>query len=343
LSAGTNQIAIGVVGVGGMGRRHAENLHTRVKGARVAAVIDADPMRAEEVAAACGSARVFQDAHTLVKDSNVDAVVVSSPDDTHAGLVLECLRYEKPVLCEKPLAAHAAEARKIVEAEVELGRKMVQVGFMRRYDPQHLSVKNSILDGVIGRPVLFKGSHRNPTVLPAATTNTTEFVILNSAVHDLDSARWLLEQEIEEVYVRGVNTDPALGNDACDLQLIQLTLSGGCLGTIEVYLTAGYGYEVGAEVVGEQGTVHTASAGNAILRLDLTRFQQIESDWLDRFQTAYVAEMERWIRSLVNGQHPSPDAWDGYMSLFVAENCMDSLRSGLPQRVEKQERPLLYQ
>ena len=342
MSAGAKPVAIGIVGVGGMGRRHAENLHTKVKGVRVAAVMDADPMRAAEVAAACGSARVFQDAHTLAKDSNVDAVVVSSPDHTHAGLVLECLRCEKPVLCEKPLAAHAAEARKIVEAEVELGRKMVQVGFMRRYDPQHLSVKNSILDGAIGRPVLFKGSHRNPTVLPAANTNTTEFAIRNSAVHDLDSARWLLEQEIEEVYVRGVNTDPTLGNDACDLQLIQLTLSGGCLGMIEVYLAAGYGYEVGAEVVGEQGTAHTAPAGNAILRLDLTRFQQIESDWLDRFQTAYVAEMERWTRSLVNGQHPSPDAWDGYMSLLVAENCIDSLRSGLPRRVEKQERPLLY-
>lgn len=342
MSAGAKQVAIGVVGVGGMGRRHAENLHTKVKGVRVAAVMDADPMRAEEVAAACGCATVFQDAHTLVKDSNVDAIVVSSPDDTHAGLVLECLRCEKPVLCEKPLATHAAEARKIVEAEVELGRKMVQVGFMRRYDPQHLSVKNSILDGAIGRPVLFKGSHRNPTVLPAANTNTTEFAILNSAVHDLDSARWLLEQEIEEVYVRGVNTDPTLGNDARDLQLIQLTLSEGCLGMIEVYLAAGYGYEVGAEVVGEQGTAHTAPASNAILRLDLTRFQQIESDWLDRFQTAYVAEMERWTRSLLEGQHPSPDAWDGYMSLLVAENCIDSLRSGLPQRVEKQERPLLY-
>ncbi len=139
----SEQISVGVIGTGGMGGMHAENLHSRVPGARLAAVADLDTARAEKLAERSGSA-VFQDAVDLIRDDNVEAVVVASPDPTHAPLVLECLKNEKPVLCEKPLADSADAALKVVEAEVELGRKLVQVGFMRRYDPQHVAVKEAV-------------------------------------------------------------------------------------------------------------------------------------------------------------------------------------------------------
>ncbi len=155
-------ISIGVIGAGGMGTRHVLNLQHYVKGARVVAIYDLDQERARQVAAECGSATAFSDPMQLIQDAGVDAVVIASPDPTHAAFVHECLRHHKPVLCEKPLATKADEALKIIEAEQALGRRFISVGFMRRFDPQHVAVRQVVAAGEIGRPILFKGVHRNP-------------------------------------------------------------------------------------------------------------------------------------------------------------------------------------
>jgi myo-inositol 2-dehydrogenase/D-chiro-inositol 1-dehydrogenase len=338
--ADIEQISVGVVGTGGMGCMHAENLHSRVTGARLAAVADVDAARARTLAERCGFAAVFEDAVELIRDDSVEAVVIASPDPTHAPLALECLRNEKPVLCEKPLADNADAALEIVEAEVELGRKLVQVGFMRRYDPQHVEVKEAVASGAVGAPVLFKGWHRNAEF---DAGRGSEAVVINATIHDLDSTRWYLGQEIEEVYARGVNTEPELDEDVWDLQLIQLSTTGGCMGTIETYMASRYGYEVGVELVGEQGTVHTAPPAGAVVRRDRTASQHIEYDWLERFHTAYVIEMQQWVESLRNGRSTGPDAWDGYASLVAADACIASLRTGSPQKVAKLDRPALYE
>jgi myo-inositol 2-dehydrogenase/D-chiro-inositol 1-dehydrogenase len=334
----SEQVAVGVIGTGGMGGMHAENLHSRVADARVVAVADLDAARAEKLAERSGSA-VFQDAVDLIRDENVEAVVVASPDPTHAPLVLECLKNDKPVLCEKPLADSADAALKVVEAEVELGRKLVQVGFMRRYDPQHVAVKEAVESGTVGAPVVFKGWHRNADLDPGIDS---EWVVINATIHDIDSARWFIEEEIEEVYVRGMNTAPKLGEDVWDLQLIQFSTTGGRMGSIETNVVSGYGYEVGVEVVGEQGVVRTAPPAGAVVRRERAASQRIEIDWLERFHTAYVIEMQQWVESLRNGQPTGPDAWDGYASLVAADACLASLRSGSPQKVAKLDPPALY-
>jgi myo-inositol 2-dehydrogenase/D-chiro-inositol 1-dehydrogenase len=243
------------------------------------------------------------------------------------------------VLCEKPLADSADAALKVVEAEAKLGRKLVQVGFMRRYDPQHVAVKEAVASGAVGAPVVFKGWHRNADIDPGITS---EWVVINATIHDIDSARWFIEEEIQEVYVRGVNTAPKLGEDVWDVQLIQFSTTGGRMGTIETNVVSGYGYEVGVEVVGERGTVQTAPPSGAVVRRDRAASQRIEDDWLDRFHTAYVIEMQQWVESVRNGQPTGPDAWDGYASLVAADACLASLRSGSPQKVAKLDVPGLY-
>ncbi|BBL79207.1 inositol 2-dehydrogenase [Rubrobacter xylanophilus] len=335
----SEHVSVGVIGTGGMGGMHSENLHSRVPGARLVAVADVDAERAGRIAERCGGT-VYEDGVDLIRDDSVEAVVIASPDPTHAPLVLECLRNEKPVLCEKPLADSAEAAREIVEAEVGLGRKLVQVGFMRRYDPQHVAVKEVLRAGTIGAPVLFKGWHRNADIHPGITS---EWVVINATIHDIDSARWFIEEEIEEVYVRGINTAPKLGGDVWDLQLIQFSTTGGRLGTIETNVVSGYGYEVGVEVIGERGTVQVPPPSGAVVRRDFAISQRIEDGWLARFHTAYVVEMQAWIDGLLRGETLSgPDAWDGYASLVVADACIASLRSGAPQRVSRLEPPELY-
>jgi myo-inositol 2-dehydrogenase / D-chiro-inositol 1-dehydrogenase len=335
----SEKIAVGVIGTGGMGSIHAENLHARVANARLAAVSDVDAERAGKLAEQYGSA-VFTDGADLIRDENVEAVVIASPDPTHAPLVLECLKNEKPVLCEKPLADSAEAALKVVEAEVELGRKLVQVGFMRRYDPQHVAVAREATKGEIGRPLMFKGVHRAPEV---PTSWDSEFVIRNALVHDLDSARWMLGQEIEEVFVRGVNNDPALGEDTCDLQSVQLGMSGGCVASVEVFVTARYGYEVNAELVCERGIAQTPLPHDVVIRSAFNRSQRVPEGFMGRFSDAYEIEVEQWTDALIRGEEPGgADAWDGYISLVASEGCVESLKTGSPQRLEKPERPKLY-
>jgi myo-inositol 2-dehydrogenase / D-chiro-inositol 1-dehydrogenase len=333
------QIAVGVIGTGGMGGMHAENLHTRVANARLAAVSDVDAERAGKIAEQYSSAAVFTNGAELIRDESVEAVVIASPDPTHAPLVLECLKAEKPVLCEKPLADSAQAALEVLEAEMGLGRKLVQVGFMRRYDPQHVAVKEAVGSGDIGAPVVFKGWHRNADLNPGIDS---EWVVINATIHDIDSARWFIEEEIEEVYVRGMNTAPKLGEEVWDVQLIQFSTTGGRMGSIETNVVSGYGYEVGVEVVGESGVVRSAPPAGAVVRRDYAASQRIEDGWLDRFQAAYVIEVQGWVASLQNGGPAGPDAWDGYVSLVVADACIASLRSGSPQKVTELAVPALY-
>src|SRR5947209_5969719 len=321
-------LSVGVIGAGGMGSRHALNLHHYVKDARVAAIYDLDQLRAQQVAAECGSARAFSDPQHLIQDAEVDAVVIASPDPTHAEFVHACLQHHKPVLCEKPLATTAPEALTIIEAEQALGRRLIAVGFMRRFDPQHVAVRQAVTAGDIGRPILFKGVHRN-MMIPPHLPGTA--VVTNSAIHDIDSARWLLGQEMTEVYVRGVRTHTSFSDETLDMLLIQMTLSGQCLATAEVSVAVEYGYEVSAEIVGERGSALTMQPGFALVRSQETRSVAVPKSHLARFQEAYIPELTAWVQSIQTAQpFPGATAWDGYMSLLVTDACIQSLQSGTP-------------
>ncbi len=331
-------IQVGVIGTGGMGARHARNLAHQVVGAQVVAVMDIDRERAEAVAAACEGAQMFTDAPALIADIHVEAVLIASPDPTHAKLALACVKAGKPVLCEKPLATSADEAEKVILAELALGRRLVQVGFMREFDLPHRAAKEAIERGDIGRPLLFRGRHINMSV---GYARTTEEVIVNSAVHDIHSARWMLDEEVSNVYVQQIVADQARP-ETCRLLLIQMTLSNGSLAVLEVNSDSGYGYEVDVEVIGEFGSVRTDSLRSPVLRRSGARSQAVEADWLARFDTAYLDEVQAWIRSLLDEEPTGPTAWDGYVSLVVADACLQSVETGKPQEVPAVERPGLY-
>ena len=334
-------ISIGVIGAGGMGSRHVMNLHRYVKGARVVAIYDLDQARARQVAAECGSAKAFADPLQLIQDESVDAVVIASPDPTHAEFVHACLQQHKPMLCEKPLAIRAAEALKIIEAEQAVGRRLVAVGFMRRFDPQHVAVRQAVAAGKIGRPILFKGVHRNPMILPYLPGGG---VVTNSAIHDIDSARWLLGQEITEVYVRGVRTHTSFSDETQDMLLIQMTLSGQCLATAEVSVAVEYGYEVSAEIVGERGSALTMQPDDVLVRSREARSVAVPKNHLARFQEAYIPELTDWVHSVQSEQaFTGANAWDGYMSLLVTDACVQSLKSGTAVPLSTPAKPGLYQ
>ena len=151
-----------------------------------------------------------------------------------------------------------------------------------------------------------------------------------------------LGQEIETVYARGVRTEMSLQEDVCDLVLLQLSLSGDTLATIEVYVTAGYGYEVQAEVVGEWGAAVTRQPDHITLRAKNRRSHPVPADWLTRFQDAYVAELNQWALALRGQPFQGASAWDGYLSLLAADASLKSLHSGKPEPVSCPTIPDLY-
>jgi myo-inositol 2-dehydrogenase / D-chiro-inositol 1-dehydrogenase len=333
------QIQIGVIGTGGMGGRHVHNLTHEVAAAQVVALMDVKQARLQTVAAACGTTHTFTDGNELINHPAVEAVLIAAPDRFHAALTHACIAAGKPVFCEKPLATTAAEAYQVIEAEVAGGRRLVQLGFMREYDPAHVKVKRMIDSGELGKAVAFRGVHINPA-LP--DPRTIEDVITNSAVHDIHSARWLMGDEISSVYTSYVPSHPDQPGTA-RLVLIQLHYRNGAIGQIECNAEGGYGYEVDVKMTGESGSVQTNSLQSAVVSRANQRGQWVEEDWLQRFDQAYIIEARAWVQALQTGVPTGPSAWDGYVAMIIADGCVESAKSGQPVAIKIPERPAIYQ
>jgi myo-inositol 2-dehydrogenase/D-chiro-inositol 1-dehydrogenase len=212
---------------------------------------------------------------------------------------------------------------------------MIQVGLMRHYDPQHVAVREAVESGAIGQPLLLRGWHRNP---PDVTPPSSSDILIQAAVHDLYSARWLLGQEVSEVHVRGVMIEPDR-SDQLDLQLITMSMSDGALAVLEVNKNARSGYEVGVEITGSAGIVSTAPHHTPVVRSEGELRQRVEPDWLERFGTAYRLEAEAWVLAAASGTATGPDAADGCVTLAAALAAVESLRSGRPVPISLPELP----
>jgi len=334
------RIRIGVIGVGKMGEQHIKNISYLCPGAILVALHDANQDRAKEIAALYGFPQVFDDPDELIASPIVDAVLITAPDKVHADLILACLRERKPVLCEKPLASDLKDAKLVLDTEAELNQLLVSLGFQRRFDPAHLAVKEAAMEGVIGRPILWKGIHRNSHA-PYATNPF--FLLTNTAGHDIDSARWLLGSEVKEVYARALRSRDDFPPDSRDLFLLEMIMNDERLASAEIYMSADYGYEVSAELVGQNGVLTTARPDILIVRAQSKRYAPIAQDWTSPFQEAYAAELNAWIESLAGGRiFPGANTWDGYVAIAVAEAANKSLIKGTSYPVELPRKPGLY-
>jgi myo-inositol 2-dehydrogenase / D-chiro-inositol 1-dehydrogenase len=313
-------VGVGVIGAGMMGADHVRTLTAAVDGARVVAVADADRTRAE-AAARDGGGRAIADPHELIEDDAVEAVVVASFDATHEEFVLACIAAGKPVLCEKPLATTAEASLHVVEAEVAAGRRLVTLGFMRRFDPGYGEVKHGLDGGGVGDVLLVHCAHRNAV---APQISTSEMLITSSCVHEIDISRWLLREEIVAATVRVPRSTGQAPNGLRDPQLVLLETASGVLIDVEVFVNARYGYDVRCELVGESGT----------LRLG----EQVAPDFRARFATAYRRELDCWVK----GEGGAASAWDGYAANAVADACLESLAGGERAEVRMADRPALY-
>ncbi len=329
---------IGVIGTGNMGADHARRLSGRVSGARVAAVFDVDQARAGEVAGPIGAVAVAR-AQDVIDHPEVDAVVIATPGETHAELTMAAIAAGKPVLCEKPLAPTTAECLQVLSAEQASGRRLVQVGFMRRFDYGYQEVKAVVDAGEIGDVLIVHCLHRNPTVPPSFTSDMS---LTDSVVHEIDVARWLSGEEVVSTSVVPVRRSPLAAPGLRDPQLVLLETSSGVVVEVEVFVNARYAYDVRCEVVGSLGVASLDTPTVSAVRRDGMSRSVVPDNWRTRFGGAYLAELQAWVDSLEAGRAEGPSAWDGYAATAVAESCLRSLESGERTRVELVDKPAFY-
>lgn len=333
-------VHIGVIGVGMIGQDHIRRLSHVLAGAQVVAVTDVDASRAREVAQSLPvPARVHGTGEELIADPDVEAVIVASWGPTHEGYVLAAVDAGKSVFCEKPLATTEAACSTIIDAEVGTGRRLVQVGYMRRYDAAYTAMKEVLDSGDIGRPLLVHSRHRNPSV---PEHYTREMAITDTAVHDFDTVRWLLGEELTTATV----LTPRRSRNGGDLQdplLMLFETESGVLVDVETSVNIRYGYDIRGEVVGEDGTVELADTAPVLVRRDGSVSGRVPEDWRERFIRAYDVELQEWVDAVASGRGATgPSAWDGYAAAVVSDAAVDALHSGTKVQIVLRDKPELY-
>ena len=327
---------IGIIGTGIMGSDHARILAAGVAGAELAGVQDASRERAEALARETG-AKLFADPQSLISDAGIDAIIVCAPDPTHHALALAAIKTGKPVLVEKPLASTVAEARDVMAAEMKFGKRLVQVGFMRRFDPGYRAMKAELTGDRLGQALFLHCIHRNavgPDYL------TSDLVIASSAGHEFDIGRFLLDDEI----VAATVTSPRASRLAPGRQpqFIVLETAAGVVVDIEVFVDCGYGYDVRAELVCEKGAISLNPSPATTLRHAGHDGYETPPDWRGRFRDAYRVQMEAWVASLSGKANDGASAWDGYRAIQVTEACLEAWRNGGRVAVPLEDRPAFY-
>jgi myo-inositol 2-dehydrogenase/D-chiro-inositol 1-dehydrogenase len=322
-----------------MGSDHARIIATQVPGAAIQAIYDADPARAKSIADETGAAQVFSDAVALIRDAAVDAVLVAAPDQTHKDLTLAAIAAGKPVLCEKPLAPTPAECLDVLAAETKAGKRLVQIGYMRRFDPSYVEMKAGLKSGRLGGALMFHCIHRN---VAAPSWFDSRMAVSNSAVHEFDIARWMLDAELTGVTV--FRPKPAKGGSPGAPVYLVLESAAGQLVTIEVFNDAAYGYDVRGELVCEKGTVALRAPLRTETNAELVQGTAYPADWRPRFADAYRLQAQAWINSIRRDSNTDEgaSAWDGYAASAVADAGLRSLAEGRHVAIELADQPALY-
>jgi len=243
-----------VIGVGLMGRRHAENLLRHVDDARLVAVTDADESTRERVAKELGTT-ASASVDELLERTDVRAVIVASPKRFHEEHAVSAAKAGKDVFLEKPIATSLAGADRVIAAARKAGIRL-QVGFQRRYDPAYAEARKLVAAGTLGRPLFYRGVNRDllAPVGPPGSMETSD-ILTESAIHDFDGARWMMADEVVGVRATLAIVGDRATSPSSDLTMVELAFSRGAVAHIEAMWGARYAYDVRSEILCEDGAV----------------------------------------------------------------------------------------
>ena len=325
-------ISAGIIGAGGfIGQEHLKRLTKRIDGVAVTALYDINKEKTDALAAAYG-AESMESVDALIASDKVDAIVITAWDGVHAEMTNKAIAAGKPVFCEKPLATTLEDAKKVVEAEKASGKRLLQIGFMRRFDPDYIKMKKILDSGELGAPLM---AHCISRTRSHPKNHTTEQHITNIAIHEIDICRWLLGENLNEVAVRFPRATCFAEGTCQDPQLVLMQSDSGVLIDVEVSGNSYYGYEILCELVCEKGTIRLAVEAEPSVRPYLQCGQAIPEDWTNRFVVAYQEELQYWVDYLQGKTDvPGPGAEDGYEACKISDALIKAQTTGQEEKVE---------
>jgi inositol 2-dehydrogenase len=329
----------GVVGLGRLGSLYARYFLGRIAQANLLAVAEVNGALAESFANEYGVARHYRNYQDLVNDREIDAVIIVTPTSTHKEIIIAAARAGKAIFCEKPLSISLDEAREIEQVIADTG-VFFQMGFMRRFDRGYRAAKEKIEQGVIGTPVLFKASSRDPyrPSLEYMDPRHSGGIIIDMGIHDIDLARWLMG-EVASVYtIGGVLAYPEVSEVGdIDNAVTTLTFESGALGVIDLSRSGVYGYDIRGEILGTQGTLKVGYLRETPLLV--MNKEGVTHDtvpyFMERFEQAYIDQLQNFIEHLSQGRPPAITCADGVADLEVAYAATVSFREKRPVSLAK--------
>jgi len=331
------KVGVIVVGLGRIGKVHAEIFRSRVEEAKLIAVVDVEEKLARGVAGLL-DVKYYTDYEKALKDPNVEAVVICTPTYLHKEMVVKAIEEGKHVLCEKPITVTSEDAKECVRRAEKTAVKL-QVGYMRRFDDAYRQAKKRIEKGEIGSPIMYIAIARDPAPPPgwASDPKLSGGIFLDMLSHDFDMARWLMNSEVEEVYVKGGNYiyDEVKEKGDLDVVAIEFTFNNNTLGFIHGSRKSAFGYDLRTEVLGSEGTVYVGCSADMLFSIGTSRGLTYQGlAWFfKRFYDAYVEEDRHFIKCLLEDANPLVSGIDGLRAVQIAEACWRSFKDGKPVEV----------
>ena len=337
----STKLNVGIIGAGRIGKVHAETLAFRVPEVRTLAITDLSREAAEQVASRCGIPTVAGSAEQILADPAIQAVFICSSTDTHADLIVRAAQAGKHIFCEKPIAHNLAKIDTALAAVQKAGLKL-QIGFNRRFDPNFARVRAAVASGEIGSPRLLHIISRDPAPPPISYVKVSGGIFLDMTIHDFDMARFLIGDEVEEIYTTaGVMVDPAIGEAGdLDTALIVLRFRNGVIGMIDNCRQAAYGYDQRAEILGSAGKIATENCypnQATISTGDCVRKDLPFNFFIERYTESYSNEIRSFVRSVMEDKPTAVTGLDGRIPVVMGLAARKSFDERRPVRLDEIE------
>ncbi|WGW11739.1 Gfo/Idh/MocA family oxidoreductase [Saxibacter everestensis] len=336
----SNELRVGVVGAGAMGADHIARITHRTSGAAVSAIIEPNPDRAAAAAESAPGTATFTRIEDAIDAGTVDAVLVATPGQFHFPVLEPALDARLPILCEKPLTQDSTSSWAVLEQEQKLDRPHIQVGFMRRFDPEYRALRDVIAAGDAGELLMLHCIHRNPSV---PESYLQRMLITDSVVHEFDVVPWLAGSPIKTVEVKFPRRNTLAPERLREPILVLMELENGVLVDVEMNVSVQFGYQVAAEAVFESGIAHIGQPSGLQLWQGGRVSTAEHTSFVTRFADAYDAEVQRWVDAVRAGTLvDGPNAWDGYLVSRACEAGIAALEGGGIQSIDAPARPSFY-
>ncbi|MBZ4645517.1 MAG: iolG [Clostridia bacterium] len=329
------KIKIGAVGLGRLGRKHAENIAFRIPNAELTAVCSLIQEEVDDVVRSWDIPYGYTDFNQMLKNKELDAIAISSSSTEHCKQIEAALDAGFHVFSEKPLGVNLEEC-KIAEKAVERHPdKVFFLGFMRRYDDSYAYAKKKIEEGAIGKPILIRCYGLDPVKAvkgAIAFAEKSGGLFLDMAIHDIDLARWYLGSEAKSIYAVGgcyAYEEFKKYNDA-DNGAALIQFKNGAIGMFYAGRTCAHGYHIETEIVGTEGSLRigTIPEKNLVTVFnDNGVVRECVSGFLERFEKAYLNEMQEFVNCIVENRRPDVTVYDGTNSTIIAYACKESFEN----------------